>query len=60
MKSMLIPATGIIVVTIVLLILNYFTDSTILKDFALLFIIAGMLIGVWLTKIGNKTNRNEN
>jgi hypothetical protein len=54
MQKNLLPAAGIIIVTIILVIINEFTDLTFIKDYALLFIIAGMLFGVWLTKLSDR------
>ena len=59
MKKILLPALGIIVVTIVLVVLNEFTELTFIKDYALVFIIAGMFFGVWLTKRSEKSTRNK-
>jgi uncharacterized membrane-anchored protein YitT (DUF2179 family) len=50
MKKRLFPAIAIVAVTIVLLVFNHFTKSTIIKDYAFLFIIAGMLLGYGLGK----------
>lgn len=59
MNKKLLPAIGIIVVTIILLLLNEFTDTTFIKDYAYLFIIAGMLLGVGLTNLANKSKNKE-
>jgi hypothetical protein len=55
MNKKFLPALGIIFVTIILLLINEFTEMTFIKDYALIFIIAGMFLGVWLTKISDKT-----
>lgn len=55
MNKKFLPALGIIFVTIILLLINEFTEMTFIKDYALIFIIAGMFFGVWLTKISDKT-----
>jgi hypothetical protein len=55
MNKNILPAIGIISVTITLLILNEFTEMTFIKDYALLFIISGMLLGVALTKLANRS-----
>lgn len=54
MRNYLIPATGIILVTIILIAINEWTDMTFIKDYALILIIAAMLFGVALTKISSK------
>ena len=54
MNKKILPAAGIIIVTIILITINEFTELTFIKDYALIFIIAGMLFGVWLTKISEK------
>ena len=59
MNKNILPATGIIVVTIILLALNEFTEMTLIKDYALIFIISGMLLGVALTKFANKSKDQE-
>lgn len=51
MKNYLIPALGIIIVAVILVIINEFTDSTFVKDYALILIIAGMLLGLVLSKV---------
>lgn len=56
MKNYFIPAIGIIITTIILVVINEFTEMTFIKDYALLFIIAAMLLGVWLEKISGKTD----
>jgi len=59
MNKKLLPAIGIIVVTIILLLLNEFTETTFIKDYAYLFIITGMLLGVGLTNLANKSKNKE-
>lgn len=54
MKKNLLPAAGIIIVTIILVVINEFTETTFIKDYAFVFIIAGMLFGVWLTKLSDR------
>ncbi len=51
MKPYKWPAIGIIGVTAILLFLNEFTDSTIISDYAFLFIIAGMFLGLYLGRV---------
>ena len=50
MKKNALPALGIILVTIILLIINEYTAWTWISDYALILIIAGMFLGVWLVK----------
>ncbi len=54
MKNYFVPAIGIIIVTIILVIINEFTKMTFIKDYALILIIAAMLFGVVLTKLSGK------
>ncbi len=55
MSEKILPALGIIIVTIILVAINEFTEMTFIKDYALIFIIAGMLLGVGLTKLADKS-----
>ena len=48
----MLPAAGIIVATIILVVLSEFTDLTFVRDYAFLIIVAGMLLGVWLAQRG--------
>jgi len=59
MYKKFLPATGIIIVTIILIVINELTELTFIKDYALIFIIAGMLFGVWLTKLSEKSKEND-
>lgn len=59
MKDYFRPAIGIIMMTIILVIINQFTEITFVKDYAFLFIIAAMLLGVELTKMAKKTENEE-
>ena len=60
MNKKFLPSAGIIVVTIILVTINEFTDLTFIKDYAFILIIAGMLFGVWLTKLSDRTKgKNE-
>jgi hypothetical protein len=54
MKKFLIPAVGIAVVTIVLIVINEFTELTFIRDYAYIFIVAAMFLGLWLAKISDK------
>jgi hypothetical protein len=54
MKRFLIPAAGIVLVTVGLIAVNEFTELTIVEDYALIFIVAAMLLGVWLAKVSEK------
>ena len=53
MKMKILPAAGIIAVTIILVVINEFTELTFIKDYALILIMAGMLFGVWLTRLSD-------
>jgi hypothetical protein len=55
MNKKILPALGIIIVAIILVAINEFTEMTFIKDYALIFIIAGMLLGVGLTKLADKS-----
>ena len=59
MKDYLIPAIGIILVTIILVVINEFTDTTFIKDYALIFIIAAMFLGVGLARFSGKKEDKE-
>jgi hypothetical protein len=54
MKKKILPAAGIIIVTLILIAINELTELTFIKDYALIFIVTGMLFGVWLSKISGK------
>jgi hypothetical protein len=56
----LLPALGIVIVTIILLTINEFTELTFVKDYAFIFIIAAMLFGVWLTKLSYRLKDKNN
>ena len=49
-----LPAIGIVVVTIILVVINEFTEWTFIKDYALIFIVAGMFLGIWLARLSEK------
>lgn len=55
MNKNILPAAGIIVVTLILLAINEFTELTVVKDYALIFIISGMLLGTALTKVAHRS-----
>jgi hypothetical protein len=59
MTSKFLPALGIIVVTVILVAINELTELTFVKDYALIFSIAGMLFGVWLTKLSDKSKNQK-
>ena len=59
MKDYFRPAIGIIITTIILVIINQFTEITFIKDYAFLFIVGAMLLGVELTKMAKKTDNEE-
>lgn len=58
MRKLLLPALGIVIVTIILVVINEFTEATFVQDYALILIIAGMLFGVWLTRLSDRS-KNE-
>lgn len=59
MQIKFLPAIGIIAVTVILFAINEITELTFVKDYALIFIIAGMLFGVWLTKLSEKSKEKK-
>jgi hypothetical protein len=59
MQRKFLPALGIIIVTVILVAINELTELTFVKDYALIFIIAGMLFGVWLTKLSDKSKNQK-
>ena len=59
MKKKILPALGIIIVAIILVVVNEFTELTFITDYALIFIIAGMFFGLWLSKLSDKSNENK-
>lgn len=59
MKNYLIPAIGIIIVTIILILINELTEITFIKDYALILIIAAMLLGVFLAKVSDKSKHEK-
>lgn len=59
MEKKFLPALGIIIVAIILVAINELTEWTFIKDYALIFIVAGMLLGVWLTKLSEKSKENK-
>jgi uncharacterized membrane-anchored protein YitT (DUF2179 family) len=54
MSKKTLPALGIIIVALILVVINEFTNTTIIKDYALIFIIAGMFLGMGLTQYFEK------
>ena len=58
MKKLYYPAIGIIIVTLILLIINQFTDNQIIQDYALIWIIAGMFFGNYLAKFSKKSDND--
>ena len=59
MEKKFLPALGIIIVAIILVAINELTEWTFIKDYALIIIVAGMLLGVWLTKLSEKSKENK-
>ena len=58
MNRKILPALGIIIVAIILIVINEFTEYTFISDYALIFIIAGMFFGLWLSKTYDKPKGN--
>ncbi|MFO7658620.1 MAG: hypothetical protein R6W78_16290 [Bacteroidales bacterium] len=59
MNKKILPGVGIIIVTLILVAINEFTELTFIKDYALIFIVAGMLFGVWMSKLSDKSNKTK-
>ena len=59
MNKKFLPALGIIIVAIILIVINEFTELTFIKVYALIFIIGGMFLGVWLTKLSEKSKEKN-
>ena len=59
MNKNLLPAIGILVVAIILIAINEFTETTFIQDYAYIFIIGGMLLGVLLTKLANRSQGKD-
>ena len=57
MNKNIFPAIGIILVAAILIYLNEFTEMTFINDYAYLFIISAMLLGVSLTKTSDKAKK---
>lgn len=55
MNKKFLPALGIIIVAIILTVINEFTELTFIKEYALIFIIGGMFLGVCLSKLSEKS-----
>lgn len=58
MNKKMFPALSIAIVALILLAFNHFTNSNLIRDYALVFIIAGMFFGMWLTRYFDK-NKDE-
>lgn len=50
MRQSLIPFLGIVLVTMILVALNEWTEWAVVRDYAFIFIVAAMLLGLWLEK----------
>lgn len=57
MRKKILPAVGIILVTIILVLINEFSETTIIRDYALILIIAGMFLGVALQKLSDNSSK---
>ena len=56
MNKKFLPAVGIVIVTIILIVISEFTELTFITDYALIFIISGMFLGIGLSKLADKSN----
>lgn len=54
MNKKFLPAIGIITAAIILILINELTEFTFIKNYALIFIIGGMYLSIWLTKLSDK------
>lgn len=59
MNKKFLPALGIIIVATILIAINEMTEWTFIKDYALIFIIAGMFLGIGLTKLSENSKENK-
>jgi len=50
MRNSFIPFLGIVLVTMILVALNEWTEWALVRDYAFVFILAAMLLGLWLEK----------
>ena len=50
MRQSLIPFLGIVLVTMILVALNEWTEWAVVRDYAFIFIVVAMLLGLWLEK----------
>ncbi len=59
MIKKLLPAAGIIIVTVILIAINEYTSGSFIKDYALILIVAGMLLGVGLGRWSDRTTKEK-
>lgn len=50
MRNSFIPFLGIVLVTMMLIALNEWTEWAVVRDYAFVFILAAMSLGLWLEK----------
>lgn len=54
-----LAALGIIIVAIILVVINEFSELTFVKDYALILIIGGMFLGIYRTKLFEKSKEKN-
>lgn len=59
MKNYFIPAIVIVIITVILIVINEFTKITFIKDYALILIVAAMLLGVGIAKLSDKSKKEK-
>lgn len=58
MKKILPPLIGMAVTTVVLALINENNDNDFIGKFAIIFVMIGMFLGLWVGKLIN-TNKND-
>lgn len=59
MRNYFIPAISIVIVTIIIVLINEFTELSTLKNYAFLFIVAAMLLGIGIARFTGKASEKE-
>lgn len=59
MKKILPPLLGILITIVVLAIVNQKNDTPFISKFAVIFIMFGMFLGLWVGKLINKDDQND-
>jgi len=56
LKKKKYPLIGVIIMSIVLLLINRYTETSFAKDYAILFIMVGLFLGLRVEKYFSKKN----